>query len=102
MMPALPIVSVATGPVCGQDVRLWSDGASGAKGTDKNDTPTLKIFPPPKDAEGPLPAVLFEPAAAVLGQLSPSRGVPELEGFHIVKRRAGDIHTLQGRQDARE
>jgi hypothetical protein len=42
-------VSVAARPVFGQDVKLWPDGAPGAKGTDKNDTPTLKIFPPPKD-----------------------------------------------------
>lgn len=54
-------VSVAAGPVYGQDVKLWPDGAPGAKGTDKNDTPTLKIFPPPKDAKGPAPAVLLIP-----------------------------------------
>ncbi|MCU0979351.1 MAG: hypothetical protein MUF25_09320 [Pirellulaceae bacterium] len=31
-------VSVAAGPVYGQDVKLWPDGAPGAKGTDQNDT----------------------------------------------------------------
>ena len=54
-------VSVAAGPVSGQDVKLWPDGAPGAKGTDQNDTPTLKIFPPPQDAQGPAPAVLLIP-----------------------------------------
>jgi len=54
-------VSVAAGPMYGQDVRLWPDGAPGARAAGQNDTPTLKIFPPPKDAEGPLPAVLLIP-----------------------------------------
>jgi len=54
-------VSVAAGPVHGQEVKLWPEGAPGAKGTDKNDTPTLQIFPPLKDAEGPFPAVLLIP-----------------------------------------
>ncbi|MBC8872716.1 MAG: alpha/beta hydrolase [Planctomycetes bacterium] len=54
-------ISVAAGSVYGQDVKLWPDGAPGAKGNDKNDTPTLKMFPPPTDAEGPAPAVLLIP-----------------------------------------
>jgi len=54
-------VSVAAGPVYGQNVQLWPDGAPGAKGTDKNDTPTLKIFPPPKHTDDPCPAVLLIP-----------------------------------------
>jgi len=52
---------VAAGPVCAQTVKLWPSGAPGAKGSDQNDTPTLRIFPPPKDAEGPYPAVLLIP-----------------------------------------
>jgi len=54
-------VSVAPGPAYGQDLKLWLDGAPGAKGTDTNDTPTLKMFPPPEDATGPVPAVLLIP-----------------------------------------
>jgi len=54
-------VSFVVGPAAGQEVRLWPEGAPGATGTDKNDTPTLKIFQPPKWAEGPLPAVLLIP-----------------------------------------
>jgi len=54
-------VVVAAGPVRGADVKLWPDGAPGAKGTEKNDTPTLKIFPPPTGAKGPAPAVLLIP-----------------------------------------
>jgi acetyl esterase/lipase len=44
-----------------QDMKLWPDGAPGAKGTGKNDTPTLKMFPAPKDVKGPAPAVLLIP-----------------------------------------
>ncbi|MBL7134775.1 MAG: alpha/beta hydrolase [Phycisphaerae bacterium] len=54
-------VFVAVGPLCGEDIKLWPDGAPGAKGTEENDTPTLKIFPAPKDAKGPVPAVLLIP-----------------------------------------
>ena len=54
-------VVVAAGPVWGEDMKLWPDGAPGAKGTQENDTPTLKIFPPSKDAKSPTPAVLLIP-----------------------------------------
>ncbi len=54
-------VSVSARTVHGQDMKLWPDGTPGAKGTDKNDTPTMKIFPPPKDVKGPAPAVLLIP-----------------------------------------
>jgi len=45
----------------GEDMKLWPKGAPGAKGSDKNDTPTLKIFPAPKDVKAPAPAVLLIP-----------------------------------------
>lgn len=54
-------VSVAAGPGDVRDVQLWPDGAPGATSTGKNDTPTLKVFPPPEDANGPAPAVLLIP-----------------------------------------
>ena len=54
-------VFVAVGVACAEDMTLWSEGAPGALGTDKNDTPMLKIFPLPKDVEGPVPAVLLIP-----------------------------------------
>jgi acetyl esterase/lipase len=54
-------VVAAAGPVWGEDMKLWPDGAPGAKGTQENDTPTLKIFPPSKYAKGPTPAVLLIP-----------------------------------------
>ena len=54
-------VFVAAGPGYGQNVKLWPDGAPGARGTDNNDTPTLKVFPLPKDAKGRVPAVLLIP-----------------------------------------
>jgi len=54
-------VLVAAGPLWGEDMKLWPDGAPGAKGTEKNDIPTLKIFPSPKDVKGPAPAVLLIP-----------------------------------------
>jgi acetyl esterase/lipase len=52
---------VAAGPASGQDMPLWPEGPPGAKGTTPNDTPTLKVFPAPKDAPGPVPAVLLIP-----------------------------------------
>ncbi len=55
------VVFVVAAPVYGQDMKLWPDGAPGAQGVEKNDTPTLKIFPPPKDVKGPAPAVLLIP-----------------------------------------
>ena len=51
----------AAGPARGEDMKLWPDGAPGAKAAADNDTPTLKIFPPSKDANGPAPAVLLIP-----------------------------------------
>jgi len=55
------LVACAAGCVYGQELKLWSEGAPGARGHDRNDTPTLKVFPPPGYAEGPLPAVLLIP-----------------------------------------
>ncbi len=52
---------IAAGPASGQDLPLWPEGPPGAKGTTPNDTPTLKVFPAPKDAPGPVPAVLLIP-----------------------------------------
>jgi len=45
----------------GEDVVLWPNGAPGAKGSGTDDTPTLKVFPSPKDVKGPAPAVLLIP-----------------------------------------
>jgi len=53
------LVTVAPGR--SEEIPLWEKGAPGAKGTDKNDTPTLKIFPVPKGAVDPVPAVLLIP-----------------------------------------
>ncbi len=55
------VVAIAASLTCGQDMALWPDGAPGARGDGPNDTPTLKVFPPPRDAEGPFPAVLLIP-----------------------------------------
>jgi len=54
-------VLLVAGPLRGQDVKLWPDGAPGAKGTAKADIPTMKIFPAPKGDSGPVPAVLLIP-----------------------------------------
>lgn len=52
----------ATSPLCGEEIKLWDQGPPGAKGTEKNDTPTLRIFPTPEHAaKGPVPAVLLIP-----------------------------------------
>ena len=48
-------------PGRGEDHQLWPDGAPGAIGTGQNDTPTLKVFPAPKGAGKPVPAVLLIP-----------------------------------------
>ena len=55
------ILLSASGLVLGEDLKLWPGGAPGAKGTEANDTPTMKIFPSPKNAEAPVPAVLLIP-----------------------------------------
>lgn len=55
------ILLIAAGPLRGKELALWPEGAPGAKGTEKNDIPTLKIFPPPKDQKAPVPAVLLIP-----------------------------------------
>jgi len=62
---ALLVLSGATParPASPRDVKLWPGGAPGAKGTGNNDTPTLTIFPPPWDTNGPAPAVLLIPGA---------------------------------------
>jgi len=52
---------ISAGPLRGEDIKLWADGAPGAKGTAKTDIPTLKVFPAPKDVSGPVPAVLLIP-----------------------------------------
>ena len=54
-------VIVVAGSVCGEEIKLWPDGAPGALGTEKNDTPTLQMFPLPWDVNGPVPAVLLIP-----------------------------------------
>ena len=54
-------VIVMAGSVCGEEIKLWPDGAPGAVGTEKNDTPTLRTFPLPWDVKGPVPAVLLIP-----------------------------------------
>lgn len=62
MFLALLACSVAVQPLSGREVKLWPDGAPGAKGSGPNDTPTLKVFPPPTwHAEAPVPAVLLIP-----------------------------------------
>jgi acetyl esterase/lipase len=66
------IVSLMFASAYGQDVRLWPDGAPGAKGADTNDTPTLKIFSLPEDTERPAPAVL----------LIPGGGYKHISGYH--------------------
>lgn len=48
-------------PTYGQELKLWPEGAPGAKGTEPKDTPTLRVFPAPKDAQKPVPAVLLIP-----------------------------------------
>jgi len=58
----VPVVaSVVVVPAHGEDLKLWPGGAPGAKGHGRNDTPTLKVFPPPRDTKGPFPAVLLIP-----------------------------------------
>ncbi|MCP4376515.1 MAG: alpha/beta hydrolase [bacterium] len=57
----IAVCGLADNKAAAQDMKLWPDGAPGAKGTDKNDTPTLKMFPAPKDVKGPAPAVLLIP-----------------------------------------
>lgn len=54
-------VFVAGEAVWGEDLLLWPHGAPGAQGTQENDTPTLKVFAPPEDVDGPMPAVLLIP-----------------------------------------
>ena len=44
-----------------EEIKLWPEGAPGAKGSDKNDTPTLKIFPSSKNTGNAIPAVLLIP-----------------------------------------
>ena len=44
-----------------EDIELWPDGAPGAKGTEKNDIPTMKVFPLPKESKEAVPAVLLIP-----------------------------------------
>ena len=59
VLTMLVACGVATGGE--EDIKLWPKGAPGAKGTDKNDIPTLKMFAAPKDVKGPAPAVLLIP-----------------------------------------
>ena len=44
-----------------EDVVLWPKGAPGAVGEEKNDIPTMKVFPAPDGARGVVPAVLLIP-----------------------------------------
>lgn len=53
--------AIPAGPLRGENIQLWADGAPGAKGTAKTDIPTMKVFPAPKDVSGPVPAVLLIP-----------------------------------------
>ena len=55
------LVLAATAAVHGEEVKLWPDGAPGAKDTGKGNTPTMKAFPLPKGVKGPAPAVLIVP-----------------------------------------
>ncbi len=52
---------VTAAPLRGQDVKLWPDGAPGAKGAAKTDIPTMKVFSASKGVKGPAPAVLLIP-----------------------------------------
>lgn len=54
-------VIAMAGPMRGEEIKLWPDGAPGARGTEKNDTPTLQLFPLPWEMNGPVPAVLLIP-----------------------------------------
>ena len=51
-------------PTYGQEWKLWPEGAPGAKGTEPKDTPTLRVFPAPKDAQKPVPVVLLIPGGS--------------------------------------
>ena len=44
-----------------EDIELWPDGAPGATGAEKNDIPTMKVFPLPKESNESVPAVLLIP-----------------------------------------
>jgi len=44
-----------------EEIPLWEKGAPGAKGIEKDDLPTLRIFPAPKEVKAPVPAVLLIP-----------------------------------------
>ena len=44
-----------------EEVELWPEGAPGAKGTEKNDIPTMKVFPAPEGLTEPVPGVLLIP-----------------------------------------
>jgi acetyl esterase/lipase len=55
------VLACCVAAVAAEDVKLWPKGAPGAKGAEKNDTPTLKVFPSPRDVKGPAPAVLLIP-----------------------------------------
>jgi acetyl esterase/lipase len=57
----LVVCRLVAAPAAGQDIPLWPDGAPEAKGTAAADIPTLKVFPAPKDAAAPVPAVLLIP-----------------------------------------
>jgi acetyl esterase/lipase len=61
VLHAVPVVLIAASWARGEDIKLWPKGAPGAKGTETTDIPTLKVFPPPKNAKGPVPAVLLIP-----------------------------------------
>jgi len=63
---ALFAVLAAVGPTYGQDLKRWPDGAPGAKGTEPKDTPVLRLFPAPRDALRPVPAVLLIPGGGIL------------------------------------
>lgn len=52
---------ISSTPAQSETIPLWPDGAPGAKGTEKNDTPTLTIYPHSKGAKKPSPAILLIP-----------------------------------------
>ncbi len=55
------LLAVSACPAFAEDLKLWPKGAPGAKGTEKTDIPTLKVFPAPTGVAGPAPAVLLIP-----------------------------------------
>jgi acetyl esterase/lipase len=53
--------ALTVSPAHGEEIPLWPKGAPGAKGSAKEDIPTLKLFPLPAGVKEPVPAVLLIP-----------------------------------------